>query len=260
VRTFRLPGPWSAAPVITLVLWSAAARPARADLQLINNGGFEAGFASWNRQEFPGSDGTFSLQTGTSSPVNGDPVPAPPGGTTAAMTDAQGPGSHVLFQDFVVPVGTTSGTLRFSLFVGNRATDPTNPGPPLFATPSPATLDWTTPTLNQQARVDILRAGTDPFSVATADVLQNAFQTHPGDTFGPGYTTFTVDVSSLLAAQAGQTLRLRFAEADNIFTFQLGVDNVSLSAVPEPSSLVLYGVGALLVLARYGRRPLRPRA
>jgi hypothetical protein len=254
VKTYRLSGPWAAAAAIALMLTSAAAPPARADIELINNGGFEAGFASWIHQDFLASEGTFFLQTGTTSPVNGDPVPAPPGGTTAAMTDAQGPGSHVLYQDFVVPAGVNSATLQFSLFIGNRATNPTAPTQPLFA--SPATLDWTTPALNQQARVDILRSGTDPFSVAPADVLQNAFQTNPGNTFGPGYATFTADVTSLLAARGGQTLRLRFAEADNVFTFQLGVDDVSLrfSAVPEPSSMVLCGMGTLLGLAAYGRR------
>jgi hypothetical protein len=250
-----LPRARTAAAAIALIFSALAADPARADFQLINNGGFEAGFASWTRQDFAGSEGTFFLQSGTTSPVNLDPVPAPPGGIRAAMTDAQGPGSHVLYQDFVVPTNVIAATLRFSLFIGNRATNPTAPGVPLFA--SPSTLDWSTPALNQQARVDILRAGSDPFSVAAADVLQTVFQTNPGNTFGPGYIPFTINVGALLAAQGGQTLRLRFAEADNIFTFQLGVDNVSLAAVPEPSSLVLCGIGTLLGLGCYGRRCLR---
>jgi len=79
----------------------------------------------------------------------------------------------------------TAATLQFRLFIGNRATNPTSPDQPLFA--SPSSLDWTTPTLNQQARVDILRAGSDPFSVATSDVLLNVFQTRPGNVFGSGY-------------------------------------------------------------------------
>ena len=71
------------------------------------------------------------------------------------MTDAQGPGSHVLYQDFIVPLLVASATLDFDLFVGNRAG--------VFV--SPASLDFSTPALNQQARVDILRGGADPFSV-----------------------------------------------------------------------------------------------
>src|SRR4029450_12300217 len=152
------------------VIGFAAVPPAHA-VPSILNGGFESGFTSWTRADQLGSEGTFSLQSGTSSPVNGDPVPAPPGGTNAAMTDAAGPGAHVLFQDFVVTPGIA--TLSFALFIGNRAS--------LFATPALATLDFSTPALNQQARVDILIGGTNPFSVAATDVLLNLFQTNPGD-------------------------------------------------------------------------------
>ena len=35
--------------------------------------------------------------------------------------------------------------------------------------------------LNQQARVDIMEVGADPFSVAAGDVLQSLLQTNPGD-------------------------------------------------------------------------------
>jgi len=65
---------------------------AYAQLPVITNGGFESGFTGWTRADQTGSDGTFFLQTGTSSPVNSDPVPAPPQGVNAAMTDAGGPG------------------------------------------------------------------------------------------------------------------------------------------------------------------------
>src|SRR5688572_13540257 len=74
----------------------------QAQADLISNGGFESGFSDWTRVDQVGSDGTFHLQSGTASPVNGDAVPAPPGGSTAAMTDAQGPGAHVLYQIFTV--------------------------------------------------------------------------------------------------------------------------------------------------------------
>ncbi len=204
----------------------------------ITNGGFEAGFTGWTRVDQLGSDGTFFLQAGTASPVNGDPVPAPPEGTTAAMTDAQGPGSHVLYQDFLA--STANAMLLFDLFLGNRDTD-------FFA---PASLDFSTPTLNQQARVDIMLASADPFSVAAADILQNLYQTASGDPLVSGYSTHSADISAVLTANAGQTLRLRFAETDNVFTFQLGVDDVRIqAAVPEPGSalLLVAALAALLV-------------
>ena len=207
---------------------------------LILNGGFESGFTSWTRTELAGSEGTFSLQSGTVSPVNGDPVPSPPQGLNAAMTDAGGPGSHVLYQDFVVPA--ESAVLSFSLFIGNRADR--------FVTPT--TLDFSTPALNQQARVDIMRGGTGAFSVAAGDIVLTLFQTQVGAPLISGYTSFTFDLTSLFAANVGQTLRLRFAEADNLAQFQFGVDNVSLETgvtVPEPHSIQLIGTGLLVFLA-----------
>jgi hypothetical protein len=235
----------------------ACALSTRASAQPITNGGFESGLAGWTRADQIGSDGTFFVQSGTTSPLNGFPVPAPPEGLQAAMTDSGAGGAHVLYQDFVVPTNILGGSISFDLFLNNGADN--------FYTP--ASLDWAATNqngrlnLNQQARVDILTASSDPFSVAAGDVLQNLFQTHPGDPLVSGYDTVPTDISALLLAHAGETLRLRFAEVDNVSFFNFGVDNVSLSvqAVPEPSSLWMAGAlilacGGPLGLARVRRR------
>ena len=235
------------AAAIVAALVGLAAVPAAHAAPAITNGGFESGFAGWTRADQLGSEGTFSVQSGTGSPVNGDLVPVPPEGLNAAMTDAQGPGSHVLYQDFVVPLG--SAMLSFDLFIGNRADR--------FAIPPSGSLafDLTSQTgsetWNQQARVDIMKSGSDPFSVAAADVLQNLYQTQVVDPLVSGYTTITRDLSALFAAHAGETLRLRFAETDNLYIFQLGVDNVGFDdgTVPEPASTLLFGAGLLALLA-----------
>jgi hypothetical protein len=213
----------------------------RAPAASINNGGFESGFAGWTRADQAGSDGTFALQTGAASPVNGTAVPAPPGGSTAAMTDAQGPGSHVLYQTFMVTAPVPQAMLGFDLFNGNRAA--------AFSTPN--SLDFATPALNQQARVDILAGGADPFSVSAADLLMNLFQTTTGDALVSGYSHHASDITTLLNSHLNTPLTLRFAETDNVFTFQLGVDNVDIqeTAVPEPSSLCLLLAGGLFAVA-----------
>jgi hypothetical protein len=234
------------------LLGLAATSPGHA-VPVILNGGFEAGLTSWTKVDQLGSEGTFFSQTGSTSPVNGQPVPPPPEGSKAAMTDAQGPGSHVLYQDFVASPGPT--TLSFAVFIGNRADR--------FVTPAPPSLDFSTPALNQQARVDILKNTADPFSVAASDVLLNLYQTKDGDPLVSGYSTIATDISALLAAHIGETIRLRFAETDNIFTFQMGVDNVRFAqvAVPEPGLTLTFGVVlALLIGCRVGTRSRRMAA
>jgi hypothetical protein len=218
-------------------------------LDLITNGGFESGFSGWTRADQLGSDGSFMLQNGTTSPDTAVPVPAPPEGIAAAMSDAQGPGSHVLYQDFVIPTGVLGGTLSFERYVNNQAAG-------FF---SPATLDFTSVD-NQQARADILLATADPFSVASTDVLMNLFQTMPGDPLVSGYSTVSADVSSLLAGHGGQTVRLRFAETDNQLFLNFGVDRVSLSTtdvIPEPGTSLLLGTGLLPLAGGLARRRRR---
>ena len=235
----------------TLIVYYALLPSSASAAPLLLNGGFENGLTSWLTTTQPGSEGAFLLQTGNTSPLSGMVVQLPPGGTFAAMSDQLGPGSHVLYQDFVVPNGVTAATLSFDLLINNLADN--------FYVPSPPTLDFSTPALNQQARVDLLLASSDPFSVAAADVLQNLYQTDPGDPLITPYFATASDLSALLAAHAGQTLRLRFAQVDNLLNFNLGVDNVNLEAqlaevpVPEPGSLILFGTALTLAASRRAR-------
>lgn len=246
MKTANLPG------YLRLLAVMACALSVPVSAAVLTNGSFESGFTGWTRADQLGSESTFLLQTGTSSPLNAFAVPAPPAGTTAAMTDAFGPGSHVLYQDFVVPTTLTAYSLGFSLYINNG-----HDAPNFF---TPATLDFSTPALNQRARVDIVRPAADPFSIAAADVLQNVYETAPGAPLVSGYTPFVFDITTLFQAHPGETLRLRFAEVDNVAPFNLGVDNVSIQEatgrVPDtlPWIVPFLTLGGLIFADRARRR------
>jgi hypothetical protein len=233
-----------AATLTACALLAAAATGAQA--QTIVNGGFESGLLGWTSADQLGSDGTFLVQTGPTSPVNGFAVPVAPEGLNAAMTDSGAGGSHALYQDFAVPAVVQQTFLRFSLYLNNGAD----------AYFVPAHLDWARTsqtgglTLNQQARVDLMGTGADPFSTAAGDVLANLFATTTSTPAVAGYLNFDIDITAVLQAHAGETLRLRFAEVDNVNFFNLGVDNVRLVVVPTPAS----GAIGLGLLALAGRR------
>ena len=183
---------------------------------ILLNGGFEEGavagattFQDWS--VYNGGNGFYYSQTGTTSPQSGYAVPAPPGGSFAAMSDQSGGGTHILYQDVTIPA--SGADLEFDLFIGNRAGVWYSPDNILY---------YTGP--NQQFRVDVV----DPTATITdlgAAVLANIYQTGGEDAFVmEGYTHITASLEDF----AGQTIRLRFTEVDNQFFFQAGIDNVAV--------------------------------
>ena len=181
----------------------------------IRNGGFEEGnFQGWTVAD-KGEAGSWFVYSGTTTPVTGDPVDAPPGGTFAAVTDQIDTGAHVLYQ--TLKLGTEGAqVLSFNLYYLNHATE--------FCTPS--SLDSTGEEgCNQQYRVDILRKGADPFSVSSNDVLRTLFRTEVGDPLTLGPTPMSFKLTHL----HGKVI-LRFAEVDNQTFFNASVDDVTLKS------------------------------
>jgi hypothetical protein len=207
------------------------------------NGGFETGdFTGWTASAEGGSSGSFSVVSGTSTPISGFPTVGPSSGTFYAITDQGGPGAYALTQSFTVDPGSTV-TLSFDLFVNDQA-GTTIVGP----------LDYTGGAV-EFATVDLLTGTANPFSTAPADVLQNFYSGSDAGANPNPYTSYSFDISSLVAA--GGTFQLRFGEADNQGFFNLGIDNVSVDvAAPEPSTFFLFGL-ALVALTAWRRKVSR---
>lgn len=219
--------------------------------ELITNGGFEAGGGGWFVANQAGGNGSWFLDNpGSPTPISGRPTsPAGglPHGAFYAVTDSGGPGTHALEQSFTVAAGFSSVILSFDLFVNDWSTA----GPVI----NPAGLTFLAGG-NQHARVDILSAGSGAFDTG-ATVLNNYYL---GVDAGPdphAFFHYVFDITALVGG--GGTFDLRFAEVNNLFTLNMGVDNVSVlgvaaATVPEPTTLALVGLGLIGLLHSRRRR------
>lgn len=237
--------------VLALSLASFAGVAGAAPVQLITNGGFETGtFAGWTVTDLAGGSGSWYIDDNSgSTPFSANATVGPATGDYYAVSDQVGPGTHVLEQQFTVPVGSTSVVVAFDMFIN----DWSGQGPIVNV----AGLDHNA-TPNQHARVDIMTALAGAFSTAGGDIVANLVA--PGVDAGPDpnpYTAYLFDITAFVTA--GMTYRIRFGEVDNQGFFNQGVDNVSILAfvgeVPEPASLALLVVGlAGLGFSRRKRR------
>jgi hypothetical protein len=199
-------------------------------IQLLTNGGFETGdFTGWNTGTEAGSNGSLSVQSGTTGPNSGLSNVGPASGSFFALTDQGGPGAYALAQSFTVDANATDVVLSFDLFANDYA-----------GVVDPGTLDYTSGP-RQFATADLLVNGANIFSTAGADVIQNFYSGADGGANPNPYTHYSFDITGLVAP--GGTYQIRFGEADNQLFFNMGVDNVSVeeTTTPEPASFLLLG-------------------
>ncbi len=231
--------------VLAALLGAAGAAQA-SPIELIVNGDFETGdFTGWTVIDQAGGSGGFLIDDADGfTPASGLATVGAATGGFYAVSDQFGPGAHALVQSFTVPVGVTSVSLSFDMFVNDQ-----NGSGSLV---HPAGLDFTA-SPNQHARVDILSASAGALSTAVGNVITNLYLGVDGPAPNP-YTSYSFDLTALLAP--GTSYQLRFAEVDNQYFFNQGVDNVSILAdaaqVPTPATLALFGLG-LTALSRRRR-------
>ncbi len=178
--------------------------------------GFESGtLTGWTVVNEPGGNGNWLTYSGTRALISRRRIATPPDGRFAAVSDQNGPGAHVLFQDVVLPAGYQH-TLKFVWFYTNSA-----------GFRAPASLSYNLYP-NRQYRVDVVSPTAGVFSVAPGDVLAQVVGTQPGDPVTRAPTPVTVDHTAL----AGGSVRLRFAEVDNQGNLAAGVDLVQVFTSP----------------------------
>jgi hypothetical protein len=164
---------------------------------LIVNGGFETGdFAGWVLED--SGVGTFVINDGTFDPSSPDGPLPPYDGNFSALSDQTGPGTHILYQEVILPASGNP-TLRWVDQIRNHGG--------VFEDP------------NQEYRVEI--RDTDN------NVLVTIFSTNPGDPLLQDWTPRSADLSTL----GGQTVRIAFIEQDNLGYFNVHIDDVRMTGV-----------------------------
>jgi hypothetical protein len=222
---------------------------------LLTNGSFETGtLAGWTStgpigtecaQRWAVADNGGTPPPGTYSPGGGTQclsVGDPPDGAFAAYTsfDGGGPLHFRLSQSFVAPAGVLAATLRFQ-----------------------DALRW-------DYEMFVQPGGVKTFAVRLLDAADVAlltpytFSTPDHGVGGYDWTARAFDVTAVLAAHPGETLRLQFdADVPEFFVGPsgIGVDAVALdvTAIPEPGTAGLAAVGLLTLAAAARRRATRPR-
>lgn len=146
-------------------------------------------------------------------------------GQIAQNVPSFGPSARVLTQDFVLPAQFAMAT--FSVDVFQNPMSPLDPQNVLIIQKDP--LDQSADGLEQNAfRIDIIDPSADHF---TAPILYSLYAPTTSVGFMGALVTFSVSDQSLvsfLQAHAGTALRLRIAQVESTFPWQIQIDNVSL--------------------------------
>jgi hypothetical protein len=244
--------------------------------ELLTNGGFETGnLNGWKVVDAPGSTtpGSFLIGNNTpdanfnpatpSTPLEHFPSVGAKSGNYYAVSDSAGPGAHALLQNFTLAPNPRSVIFSFDMFVNDwNGAGVLNAD--LVLDPNQQDgMGNLIPT--QFVSVDLL-AGNAADLTDDVGLINNFYLGEDGysaTALPNGYEHFQYDITGLVAN--GGMYRVRFAEVDNQFTINAGIDNMSVYAVPanvpEPGNMAmgLALFGGCLTLTRNRRRNLENR-
>lgn len=214
--------------VVTAILCLGLLAPLTANAAAPVNGDFEAGsLAGWTSVNENEGAGSWFAYSGTVAPLSSEFNPGlipPPQGKFAAIADQEGPGTRILYQDVALEPALPH---SLSMSVYYRAEAP-------IVVPSPDTLSHSGDP-NEQYRIDVMKPGAPLQSLDPADILMTLFETQEGDPEEMLPTTVSADLTPF----AGQTVRLRLAEVDNLGVLNAGADAVTIDGHTNPPPKVV---------------------
>lgn len=232
------------AGVLTAIMASSPACSA----ELLLNGGFESGtFGAWNAASRAPANGLFAIDSDNSVNLTSLPTPGPAAGGYYAVSDQIDAASYILWQAFTVPAGS-SVSVSYELFSNSYA--------PIAI--GAADLDHTAPSANQHLRVDVIALGDFTSnnyrtSGSMVNLLIGGTAISLGDPSSP-WASYSHDVSGF--AGGGGSFVLRYGVVANQDVFNLGVDavRITVSPIPEASTVAAAGFVAICAVARVIRR------
>jgi hypothetical protein len=175
----------------------------------IVNGDFETGDLSGWTLANSGS-GSFVINNGTYDPPGPDGPLPPYSGSFSALGIQSGPSLLTIYQDVALPADATSAVLRWVDRIRNQGDEFDDP--------------------EQEFRVEIRDTGNN--------LLATLFSTNPGDPLMSGWTERSADISAF----AGKTIRVTFTVEDNLYYFNVHLDDIRIESAAPPTSRERYDV------------------
>jgi hypothetical protein len=200
--------------------------PGSAGAASVINGEFETGDLSGWQIHNSSTGGDWYVYSGSSVPG----LFAPPSGSWAAVSREFEPDTAILYQDVALEAHHGH-RLTLTVYYHSFGT---------IMVPEPNTLATDeTVADNQQLRIDVVRPAAPIESVAAGDVLATVFASRNGDPT----TILPTRLAADLTPFAGQTVRLRIANAVEGAVFNTGLDRVSIASTPPANA---FGRGRLV--------------
>ena len=209
-------------PALAAMAVCALILPAGASAATVANGDFETGnLNGWQVYNSTNAGNWFAFNAIQASE---EKLPPPIAGNFSAYTTEEFPDTAILYQDVALEPFSTH---QLSLTAGYQSSTP------IVAPSSLAVGSLPRNPENQQLRIDVMKPTAPIESIEPADILATLFANKTGDSQVMAPTQFTANLSAF----AGQTVRIRIANAVGDSEFNTVLDNVSIASAPIPNTI-----------------------